>query len=136
MGVGGQCHSPANLPRERDPVPIVLEAGWALGTVWTGAENLAPPTGFNPWTIQPIASRYTNYVIPAHHEKCNFFCEMNDQYYFLAVIKEFSCPKEYTCLIKQASLGGDKSSQPLCKSRVMVYIPFHVVTFPRGKSTV
>ena len=24
----------------RDPVPIVQEAGWALGPVWTGAENL------------------------------------------------------------------------------------------------
>ena len=29
-------------PRERDPVPIVQEAGWALGPVWTGAENLTP----------------------------------------------------------------------------------------------
>jgi hypothetical protein len=26
----------------KDPVPIVLEAGWAPGPVWTGAENLAP----------------------------------------------------------------------------------------------
>ena len=26
----------------RDPVPIVQEAGWAPGPVWTGAENLAP----------------------------------------------------------------------------------------------
>ena len=27
---------------EKDPVPIVQEAGWAPGPVWTGAENLAP----------------------------------------------------------------------------------------------
>ena len=27
--------------RERDPVPIVLEAGWAPGPVWTSAEILA-----------------------------------------------------------------------------------------------
>ena len=27
--------------RERDPVPILQEAGWAPGPVWTGAENLA-----------------------------------------------------------------------------------------------
>ena len=27
---------------ERDPVPIVQEAGWATGPVWTRAENLAP----------------------------------------------------------------------------------------------
>ena len=26
----------------KDPVPIVQEAGWALGLVWTGAENLTP----------------------------------------------------------------------------------------------
>jgi hypothetical protein len=25
----------------KDPVPIVEEAGWAPGTVWTGGENLA-----------------------------------------------------------------------------------------------
>jgi hypothetical protein len=32
-GVGGQHHS---------PVPIVHEAGWAPGPVWTCAKNLAP----------------------------------------------------------------------------------------------
>ena len=42
MGVGGQCNTPATLPQERDPVPIVQEAGWAPGLVWTGAKNLAP----------------------------------------------------------------------------------------------
>jgi hypothetical protein len=26
----------------KDPVPLVQEAGWAPGPVWTGAENLAP----------------------------------------------------------------------------------------------
>ena len=26
----------------KDPVPIVQEAGWAPGPVWTGTENLAP----------------------------------------------------------------------------------------------
>jgi hypothetical protein len=38
---------PSPTPRplyslERDPVPIVQEAGWAPGPVWMGAENLAP----------------------------------------------------------------------------------------------
>jgi hypothetical protein len=32
---------PLSTPR-KDPVPIVQEAGWAPGPVWTGAENLAP----------------------------------------------------------------------------------------------
>jgi hypothetical protein len=38
---GGQSHAPAALPPVKDPVPIVQEAGWAPGQVWTGAENLA-----------------------------------------------------------------------------------------------
>ena len=27
---------------EKETVPIVQEAGWATGPVWTGVENLAP----------------------------------------------------------------------------------------------
>ena len=46
----------------KDPVPVVQEAGWAPGLFWTGAENLAPPLGFDPWAFQPVASRYTDYA--------------------------------------------------------------------------
>jgi hypothetical protein len=55
--------------RERDPVPNVQKAGWALVTVWTGAKNLTPPPpGFDPLTVQAVAGRYTDYDIlaPAH----------------------------------------------------------------------
>jgi hypothetical protein len=38
----GQPHAPTAFYPGKDPVPIVQEAGWAPGTVWTGAENLAP----------------------------------------------------------------------------------------------
>ena len=41
----------------KDPVPIVQEAGWDPGPVWTGAENLAP-LGFDPRTVQAVANRY------------------------------------------------------------------------------
>ena len=40
--VGGQRHAPAALPPTKDPVPIVQEAGWAPGPVWTDVENVAP----------------------------------------------------------------------------------------------
>ena len=40
----------------KDPVPIVQEAGWA-----PGPENLAQP-GFDPGTVQPVASRYTDWA--------------------------------------------------------------------------
>ena len=52
MGVGGQHHAPAALPPGKYPVPIVQEAGWA-------------PPGFDPRTVQPVASRYTDWAIPA-----------------------------------------------------------------------
>ena len=64
MGVGGQSHASAAITLEKDPVPIVQEAGWAPGPVWISAENLAPP-GFDPRTFQPVASGYTDYAIPA-----------------------------------------------------------------------
>jgi hypothetical protein len=51
-------------PPEKDLVPTLQEAGWAPGQVWMGAENLAS-TGFDPRTVQPVASSYTDYAIPA-----------------------------------------------------------------------
>jgi hypothetical protein len=47
-------------PRQRDPVPIVQEAGWAPGPVWTSAEHFTP-TGIRlPNRPEPVASRYTD----------------------------------------------------------------------------
>jgi hypothetical protein len=40
-GVGGQHHAPAALPPGMTRYPL-YRRGWAPGTVWTGAENLAP----------------------------------------------------------------------------------------------
>ena len=37
------------------------EARRVPGPVWT-AENLAPPPGFDPRTVQPVANRYTDWV--------------------------------------------------------------------------
>ena len=37
-----QPHAPAASTPGKDPVPIAQEAGWAPGSVWTGAENLVP----------------------------------------------------------------------------------------------
>jgi hypothetical protein len=31
-----------HLTPGKEPVPILQEAGWASGLVWTGAEDLAP----------------------------------------------------------------------------------------------
>jgi hypothetical protein len=39
--VDGQRHARLLYPRERDPIPIQQETGWAPGPVWTDAEKLA-----------------------------------------------------------------------------------------------
>jgi hypothetical protein len=44
-GGGWSSSRPGRFAPGKDPVPILYEAGWAPGPVWTGAENLAPPTG-------------------------------------------------------------------------------------------
>ena len=56
---------------KKDTVPIAQETGWAPGSVWTGAESLATPPGFHPRTVQPVASRYTDYATrPTVMERC------------------------------------------------------------------
>ena len=60
MVVGGQRHATADLHPRKDTVPIVWEAVWAPGPVWTGAENLASQPGFDTRTAEPVASRYTD----------------------------------------------------------------------------
>jgi len=46
------CFSPATVPV------------WAKGSVWTGTKNLSL-TRIRSWSIQPVASRYTEHAIPA-----------------------------------------------------------------------
>ena len=43
-------------PRERSPVPILQEAGWATETVWTDAKILHPQ-GFDPQIALHVVSR-------------------------------------------------------------------------------
>ena len=41
---GWSTPRPGRFTPGKDPVPVILEAGWAPGPVWTDAENLALPT--------------------------------------------------------------------------------------------
>jgi hypothetical protein len=59
MGVGGQCHTLAALPP-------VKPGAHRIG-VWVGPQcrsgrvrKISPSPGFDPWTVQPIASHYTD----------------------------------------------------------------------------
>ena len=50
----------------KDPVPIVQEAGWAPGQVWTGVENLAPPTGIRSPDCPACNQSLYGLSYPAH----------------------------------------------------------------------
>jgi hypothetical protein len=47
---------PGRFTSGKDPVPVVQEALRVPGPVWMGAENLAPPPGFDPRAAQRVAS--------------------------------------------------------------------------------
>jgi len=49
----------------KDPVPILQEAGWAPGSVWTGGKISSPP-GFDLRTVQPVAQPLYRLSYPAH----------------------------------------------------------------------
>jgi hypothetical protein len=70
MEVSGQRHVPAALTPGRAPVPI--GGGWVGPRAglegFSRRQNLLPPPWIEPWTFQPVASRYTYYAIPASTE--------------------------------------------------------------------
>jgi hypothetical protein len=59
MGVGSQRYVPTALPPVKEPVPTVQEAGWAQGRSGR-VRKISPPPGFDPRTVQSVASRYTD----------------------------------------------------------------------------
>jgi len=65
---GWSTSRPGRFNPEKDPVPTVQVAGWIPWPVWTGTENL-DPSGFDPRTIQTVASRYTDCAIRPYLKK-------------------------------------------------------------------
>jgi hypothetical protein len=53
-------------PRERDPLPIVQEAGWFPGPVWIDVENIAS-TRVDPRTFHHVASNCNDCAIPSQN---------------------------------------------------------------------
>ena len=63
MGVGSQCYALATLPPGKTQYPLRRRLGGPQdhsGWVW----KVSPPLGLDPWTVQPLASRCTDYAIP------------------------------------------------------------------------
>jgi hypothetical protein len=60
-GEGSESRPIRSLLPGENLVLIVQEAGWALGRSGQ-VRKISPPPGFDPRTVQPVASRYTDYA--------------------------------------------------------------------------
>jgi len=58
-GVGGQRHAPAALPPGKNRYPLYRRLGGPQGRSGGCGKSLTPP-GFDPWTVQSVASHYTD----------------------------------------------------------------------------
>jgi hypothetical protein len=59
MGVGGELHVPAALHSGMTRYPLYRRLDGPQGRsgrLW----KISPPPGFDPWTVQLVASRYTD----------------------------------------------------------------------------
>ena len=64
MGVGGQRHAPAALPPGKTRYPLYRRLAGPQGRSGR-LRKISPAPGFDPRTVQPVASRYTDWAIPA-----------------------------------------------------------------------
>jgi hypothetical protein len=66
--MGGQRQAPAALPPGKTRYP--LTEGWVgpeAGPDWV--RKISPTPGFDPRTVQPVASRYADCAILAHNNE-------------------------------------------------------------------
>jgi hypothetical protein len=63
MGMGGR-HAPAALPPGKTRYPLYRRLGGLQGR-YGRVRKISPPPGYDPRTVQPVASRYTDWAIPA-----------------------------------------------------------------------
>jgi hypothetical protein len=68
--VDGQHHAPAASPPGKTRYPLYRRLGGSQGRSGR-VRKISPPPGFDLRTVQPVASRYTNWAIPAGFCQCH-----------------------------------------------------------------
>jgi hypothetical protein len=63
-GTGGQHHAPAALPPGKTRYPLYRGLGGPQSRSGQ-VRKISPPPGFDPRAVRPVASRYTDWAIPA-----------------------------------------------------------------------
>jgi hypothetical protein len=67
MRVGCKRHAPAALLPWKTRYPLCRRPGGPQGR-YGRVRKISPLPGFDPQTVQPVASRYTDWAIQAHSE--------------------------------------------------------------------
>jgi hypothetical protein len=62
MAVGGQHHAPAALPPRKINGTRYIRRLSVPQDRLERARKISPPQGLDPWNVQPVARRYTNYI--------------------------------------------------------------------------
>ena len=118
MGVAGQQHAPAVLPPGKTRYPLYRRLGRPQGRSGR-VRKISPLPGFDPRTVQPVASRYTDCAIPApdptgDDRKCSCHPSCVGNYhaysrkmYLLPNITPFLQPMEQGMMAVQESLPAE-----------------------------
>ena len=95
---------PLLTPSGKDPLPIVQEAGWALGPVWTGAENIAPAGIRTPDRPARSQSLYRlRYPSPHVREVTCVYCDVVNEVLGICYKKDGLC---FFCLQATFEMGA------------------------------
>ena len=65
MGVGGQRHAPAAIPPRKTRYPLYRRLSGPQDRSGR-MRKITPPPGTDPRSVKPVASRNTDWAIPAH----------------------------------------------------------------------
>jgi len=83
-GEGSESHPGRTFPPRKDPEPIVQEAGWASGPVWTGAEYLTPTEIF--FLSETIYLQCTPQYLLVSQMSIVSYIDQHIQHYRLSVV--------------------------------------------------
>jgi hypothetical protein len=111
MGVGGQCHALDVLLPGMTRYPLYRRLGRPQGRSGR-LRKISPPPGCDPRTVQLVASRYTNWAIPAH------LCTLK--------LLQLTCTQIYNATVpkvQMASYSSSLFSQQVCSPALVNFNP-------------
>ena len=125
-GVGGQRHAPAALPPGKIRYPLYRRLGQPQGRSGL-VRKISPPHGFDPRTVQPVASRYTDCAYYCHYFVFKQISDNICALFFDSHSVEASCPvPDVVAWTSHISLCNIMRRQ--CHVPFVTFLRFHLTT--------